>query len=87
MNIKKLTPEQVRALSYEEKLKRIRDISSALVSNYSPSQIKNATIKNKYPEAYKNSAVVRAVDSPIRLMGTRAGIRELTQENLRKLDR
>ena len=87
MNIKKLTPEQVRALSYEEKLKRINDISSALVSSFSPSQIKAVSIKNKYPQAYSKSAIVRAVDSPIKLEGARFGARELTQENLRKLDR
>ena len=85
--VKKLTPKQVAELSREEKYRRIEALSSALVSSFSPSQIKSVSIKNKYPGAYEKSAVVRAVDSPIRLMGTRAGIRELTAENLRKLDR
>ena len=87
MAIKKLTPKQVRDLSYEEKLNRIDAISSALVANFSPSQIKNASIKKLYPNEYENSAVVRATDSPIKLVGASFGARELTKENLRKLDR
>ena len=85
--VKKLTPQEVKNLSKEEKYRRIEELSSALVSSFSPSQIKAASIKNKYPQAYKNSAVVRAVDSPIKLMGTRFGTREIAQENLNKLDR
>jgi len=85
--VKKMTPKQVQDLSFEEKMQRIEELSGAITANFSPKQIKAASIKNNYPEQYNNSAVVRAVDSPIKLVGARFGARELTKENLRKLDR